>query len=342
MSGNPPEPSEPSERSGHATPPDHPVRQLVAAVAVFVAVGVAATLMLVLSGDGESRQAPRAAPESSAPAPSPPPPSDRVLAVKIDNVRGARPQTGYGVADVVYVEPVEGGLTRLVAVFSSRLPEVVGPVRSARKTDIGLLAQYGHPTLAYSGAAPELVPKLRRAPLNLATEKSNPGAFFRDTGRPSPHNLYVRPAKLPIGNGPGPRHVLEYGPAPAGGVPRREYTVDYHAASYRFAWSPGRGRWLVSMDGAPLELTGSGQANAPTVVIQRVAVHGTGVRDAAGAASPEARTVGSGKATVLRDGKAFHGRWSRPKPGEGTTFVTGDGKPLPMAKGPVWIVLVPR
>lgn len=59
--------------------------------------------------------------------------SGPVLAVKIDNTSGARPRVGLTAADVVYVELVEGGLTRLLAIYASQLPAHVGPVRSARK-----------------------------------------------------------------------------------------------------------------------------------------------------------------------------------------------------------------
>src|SRR5262245_25594132 len=50
---------------------------------------------------------------------------DKVLAVKIDNVEAARPHTGLEKADIVYVEQVEAGLTRIMAVFASRLPSLV-------------------------------------------------------------------------------------------------------------------------------------------------------------------------------------------------------------------------
>ena len=68
-----------------------------------------------------------------------------VLAVKIDNIVDARPQTGLQAADIVYVLPVEGGLTRFMAVFSSHLPPAVGPVRSAREDDLAVLLQFGRP-----------------------------------------------------------------------------------------------------------------------------------------------------------------------------------------------------
>ena len=74
-----------------------------------------------------------------------------VLAVKIDDTRLARPQIGVEDADLVYIEQVEGGLTRLAAIFSSVIPENIGPVRSARISDIDILSQYGKVIFAYSG-----------------------------------------------------------------------------------------------------------------------------------------------------------------------------------------------
>ncbi|MFB9839019.1 DUF3048 domain-containing protein, partial [Actinoallomurus acaciae] len=73
-----------------------------------------------------------------------------VLAVKIDNTRSAKPQLGLRSADIVYVEQVEGGLSRIMAIFSSKLPSSVGPVRSARISDLHLLPQFGRPAFAYS------------------------------------------------------------------------------------------------------------------------------------------------------------------------------------------------
>lgn len=87
-----------------------------------------------------------------------------VLAVKIDNVAAARPPTGLEKADIVYVEQVEAGLSRILAAYSSDLPPVVGPVRSARETDLELLRQFDEPTLAYSGAQSALQPSIEAAP----------------------------------------------------------------------------------------------------------------------------------------------------------------------------------
>jgi hypothetical protein len=86
-----------------------------------------------------------------------------VLAVKIDNIAQSRSQTGLSKADIVCVLPVEGGLTRLLASFSSERPNAVGPARSAREADLELLTQFGRPGFAYSGAKPKLLPVAAKA-----------------------------------------------------------------------------------------------------------------------------------------------------------------------------------
>jgi DUF3048 family protein len=79
--------------------------------------------------------------------------------VKIDNIAQSRSQTGLNKADIVPVLlVVEGGLTRLLASFSSERPNAVGPARSAREADLELLTQFGRPEFTYSGAKPKLPP----------------------------------------------------------------------------------------------------------------------------------------------------------------------------------------
>ncbi len=305
---------------------------IAAAVAV---VAVVAAVLVAIDRDGGARP-PAAAPTTTAPGTNP-----AVVAVKIDNVSAARPQTGLGSADVVYVEPVEGGLTRLVAVYT-RPPRVVGPVRSARRTDIELLAQYGRPVLAYSGAAPELLSALRAADIVDASPAQAPAAFHRDTSRPAPHNLYLDPADLPRGAAAPAEPPLRFGAAPPAGEATGSQEITFQAARYTFTWSAGEHRWLVSMDGTPLVCTDSGRVSAATVVRQEVVVTTTEpIQDAHGTVSPVARTVGHGAALVLRDGRRFAGTWSRPAPGSPTTFRTTGGEDLPLAAGPVWVLLTP-
>ncbi len=265
----------------------------------------------------------------------------RVLAVKIDNVRAARPQTGLDVADIVYAEQVEGGLSRLMAVYATRLPKAVGPVRSARESDLELLRQFDEPTLAFSGAQRKLLPLIDRAPLNAEPpESAASGAYYRGTDKAAPHNLYLRPQRL-IGAAPGADALttgFRYGAAPEGGTPEKSRTVRFPSARFTFTWSADRHGWLVSMDGTPTVAPGGERVAAATVVVQYVKVRESRFHDVLGNNSPYTQSVGSGRAQVLRDGRTFDVKWRRGAATEGTDFTTADGTPVNFAKGQVWVM----
>lgn len=262
------------------------------------------------------------------------------LVVKIDNVERSRPHTGIGKADAIVVEPVEGGLTRILAVFWGRRPAVLGPVRSARETDIQLLAQLKTPVLAYSGSAPQLRPMLRDADLVLASPEIGSGGFFRSGGRQAPHNLYAEPNRLPWTKPVA--SPLRFGKPLSGGTVTGSYRVTYRSASYDFAWSKSAARWLVRMNGSPMVTTDSGRLKASTVIVQRVKiVRGKGIDDSSGSPSPVARTVGRGKAVVLRNGKRYQATWSRPTAKHRTVYTGSDGRTLTFERGKVWVLLVP-
>ena len=300
-------------------------------------------LLIIGAGLGAQLSGTLPVPPPPAPPPEPPPPpppvGPPVLAVKVDNAPAARPPTGVDAADVVYVEPVEAGISRLIAVFASRVPPEVGPVRSARQTDLRLLPQFGNPALAFSGAAPELLPAIASAPVLSVSEADESGAYFRGAGT-VPHNLFVRPEQLPDGAGWSPAAPLRFGPPPPGGRPSSGEEISYPAAAIGFRPVPGG--WSVHMDGAPFATADGTPLRAGTVVLQEVDVRGSALEDVAGNVSPFADTVGEGRAVVLRDGKSYEARWSRPVPETGTEYTTPGGAPVAFAPGQVWVVLVQR
>jgi hypothetical protein len=322
--------------------------RMIAAMACAGSIALAVSLVLgfVLTGgapSGEpvqplppSGQAQSFSPFTGEPVTGPGP----VLAVKIDNVAAARPPAGLTRADLVYVLPVEGGLSRILAVFSSRFPPVIGPVRSAREGDLELLAQFGRPAFAYSGATPRLLPFVQRA-RTVDLYAGQAGGYFRDPGRVAPHNLYARTRQL-LAEAPGASKARDigfrFGPPPAGGRAVRSFPVSYAAAAFTFSWSASDGRWLVTMDGGPARAAEGGQLSAPTVVVQYTKVRTSRFLEA-GSRPPYAESTGSGTAVVLRGGRAYDTRWSRPDPDGGTTFTATSGQPMTFARGPVWIVL---
>ncbi len=268
-----------------------------------------------------------------------------VLAVKIDNVGPARPQSGLGSADIVYVERVEAGLSRLMAVYSSHLPPTVGPVRSARETDLELLCQFGEPAFAYSGAQSKLLPLVKDAPLHPVPPERVGDGYTRSESRAAPHNLYLRPERA-LSAAPDADDAADigfrFGAAPAGGRGTPSYTVRYPAAAISFAWAGERERYRVSMDGTSVPVADAKGRGPATVVVQGVTIRDSRFHDRSGSASPFTDTTGSGPALVLRDGKAHQARWERPAATRGTEFTTPDGERLAFARGPVWVAYVPR
>lgn len=324
---------------------------LTSASAVTLA-AIGAGVYLLISGTAPPRPGP-------APTPTPTPSSvaraaplrspftgkrvkalHKVLVVKIDNLAPARPQTGLTKADIVYLEPVEGGLSRIFAVFSSHFPPVIGPVRSARQEDIQLLRQFGRPAFAYSGAQPHLLRVVERARI-VDLYDGIVGGYYRDPSRLAPHNLYAHTRTLLA----EARHAsvardigFRFGPAPAGGTRTKAFSVSYPAAAFRFTWSGSKRRWMVWMDGTRAGSTEGPQLSAATVVIQYCKVRPSPFLELR-IAPPYATTVGRGKAVVLRNGRAYRTTWSRPKANDGTAFRRPDGKRMTFQSGQVWVVL---
>ena len=340
-------------------------RRLVIALAVGLAMvtAVTATLTFTLRGNAAPARfaAAKLVPKPTAAATTPPPPRPHkkgplldpftgqrvkklgpVLAVKIDNIVYARPQTGLQSADIVYVIPVEGGLTRFMAVFSSRFPSVIGPVRSARQSDLDLLRQFGKPAFAWSGATPHLVPFIERAPL-VDLYANLVGGYYRSPNRMAPYNLYATTRTL-LAEAPHASKARDigfrFGSLPAGGKPASKYSVKYPAASYTFRWSGKDRRWLTWIDGAPAGATEGGQLGGRTVIIQYTRI-ATSRFEEYGGRPPYAQSAGHGKAVILRNGRAYVVRWSRPNREAGTTYTLPNGKRMLFDPGQVWVVLAP-
>jgi hypothetical protein len=282
---------------------------------------------------------------SAAPTPAGPQPlvGGPVLAVKIDNTPAARPRIGLDVADVVYVEPVEGGLTRLLAVFSRTQAPEVGPVRSGRESDVDLVANYGRVALAFSGSSSYTKRILDRGKqVNLSFDQNSRG-FHRDHSRPAPYNVIGNPKELlaRAGGSVKPADIgFRYGPAAAGGKATTSVAARWPSSRVTLVWNAKRKQYLVATDGRPDVDPSGRQYGAGTVVVQYVVTHKSGNRDVNGQPTPVVDVVGSGKTVVLRDGRSWQGRWSRKGVTAPTSFTVGTQTLTFNPKGPVWVLLV--
>jgi len=273
-----------------------------------------------------------------------------ILVVKIDDTVSARPQIGIDRADVVYIEQVEGGLTRLAAVFSSEIPTLIGPVRSARISDIDILAQYGRVVFAYSGAQGKMLPVISAANLNdYGAQRQSPTIYTRDEARTSPTDMVLRADLLLEKVRSDGREIAQsrsvgwnFGDAPAGGIAITGAEINWPAASYELTWSSAEERWLISNNGVANMSTSGTQHGPTTFVIQLVEILPSEYGDKFGGVTPFSKTVGSGTGYVLRDGKYFSATWTRPDELSGTTWRALDGSELAFARGQVWIALTEK
>lgn len=286
---------------------------------------------------------------AATPAPTPKPMTNpltgigtagHVLAVKVDNVGVAQfQQTGLNSADIVYAIQVEGGLSRYLAIFDSdNVPAAVGPVRSARQTDIPLLAAYGRVGLAYSGAISGLLPELAAANLQNITPDDAPQLFTNGGMSPtyiSPAEVFATYPNLAQAQNVG----FHFGAEPAGGQPVSSVDATMPAAAFTFTASGDK--WLVSVDGHEADTTDQGRTDTDNVIVQHVSVVQGQFTDH-NAAEPAnevfSETTGSGAADFYRDGEVWHGQWSKPTNTSPTAY-TVDGKPMALTPGRTWIVL---
>lgn len=273
-----------------------------------------------------------------------------VLVVKIDDTRQAHPQIGLEEADIIYIEQVEGGLTRLAAIFSSKIPTHIGPVRSARISDIELLEQYGNVAFAYSGAQKKMRPVIEAANLlDLGAQSQSSTIYTTDPDRVQPYAMVLRadllmqqildrglPVALSKSVG------WEFDDAPAGGKDIKSVHLSWPASSYDAHWSEDEKRWLLDHSGQPNIAASGERLGAKTLVVQLVSITDSIYRDKVGGVTPFSATVGFGRGYILRDGKAFEANWSRNNASTGTTWRTPEGEEIAFAKGQIWVALTDK
>jgi hypothetical protein len=279
-------------------------------------------------------------------------PGRAALVVKIDNAPKARPQAGINDADVVVEEGVEGGVTRFATLFHSHDAPSVGPVRSARSTDLLFAQQLGRPLFSYSGANAVFADLVRKAPLVDVGVGRFPTAYHREPGRPAPYNLFSETKALfasAAGDVTPPPPLFSYRPAgeapPAAGsepAPRVQAIWKLNiTTTVVYAWDEASKTFRRTTDGAPHLDAAGVQVSPENVVFQVVSYRNTGLVDRSGAAVPEAGLVGEGEAWVLSAGRLIKGHWSRPTDGQTTAFTLPSGEPIRLTPGRTWLELVP-
>lgn len=273
------------------------------------------------------------------------------LAVKIENPREVRPQTGLDQADIVWEEVVEGGVTRLVAVFHSVVPDEVGPIRSVRPMDPAIVAPM-HGLIAFSGGQPQFVSALPAAGVQILSNDAGNDGFYRTRNRRAPHNVFGTPAKFwaqaDADHQASPPEQFDYARRPEQvtattlGTPAASVQITMSGYSHpSFTWDAASGTWLRSEAGVDAMAASGARLAATNVVTLRVELVDSGARDPAGSVVPETKLVGSGEALVATGGKTIAATWTKSATDAVLVLTTADGRVVKLAPGKTWIELVP-
>lgn len=333
----------------------------------FVGVAIATVAMLVLATGCSKKPAtvkspwPFATAERQVPQPPVPPrwpytglnaPSDKAIArrplsIKIENSSASRPQIGLNSPDVIYETITEGGITRFNCIFHSTVPKTIGPVRSARLSDLWIVPQYDG-IFFFSGASASVESAVNRADLpNMSQDAGVSRPYWRSRDRSAPHNLMLdtkkayddakrrgirTTAKLkPLAFD---RRTLEASPAvsvidiPFSQANQVRWEYDAESGRYR-RWNNGN----KHIDAA----TGKQVWSDNVVVIW--AKYTEASHDMVGSVTYDVDLGGKGRVTVFRDGTKIDGTWTADRSAP-PKFKTKDGTTIKLSAGRTWFQVV--
>ncbi len=330
---------------------------------VLTAAGLAGLLLSACSSPHSDAAPKRVKPTTTTTSTAPPPPCPLTglpaaggvpqrpaMAVKIDNYPAGRPQAGLDKADVVFEEPVEGGITRYAAVFQCQDVGLIGPARSARNIDIGILGQLGNPLLAHVGGINPVLANINASPIVNVDLGASDSLMIHPPGRVSPDADFTS-TSLAYGTHPTmttpPQPLFAYSTAlPGAGSPVASINIPFSGTSnVTWKWNASTNTFQRFYDGTTPDVLADGAQNqTPNVVVQYVQVsYGPWVENSEGGLEVQADLYpnASGTAMIYRNGTAFQATWHRSTLGSPTQFVNAFGVPIPLEPGTTWVELVP-
>jgi len=264
----------------------------------------------------------------------------------------ARPQWGLDTAEIVFEEPVEGGITRFIALWQCTSAARIEPVRSVRLVDPKILEPLGRMLFSFSGGIEPAVAQIdanNSLLCDVGGYKAS-GAYWYDPTRQAPHNfvtstsaLYAAAAALHCPEKP-PTAIFSYGPPVLGGSPAAVVNISWPLDVTTWTWHPDTGLWYRSYSDTGLALQGDGhQITASNVVVMFVEEHPTPwPEDDTGALENDLALKGTGPAMVFRDGTVFFGHWERPLLDHPAVFIDSkSGATITLTPGNTWEELVP-
>lgn len=270
------------------------------------------------------------------------------LSIKIENSVAARPQANLQHADIVFEQQVESGVSRLLAVYHSQMPETVGPIRSMRPMDKDIMGSISGP-LIFSGAQGRFISATRSTGQEIIAQDTGGGGFFRVNTKRAPHNLHGRTADfLAQASGlPAPAAQFEYAyPAEDSNIQTdgtQISKIDLNLSGHQKpSWDWDGELWMRSETGSPHVTADGTQLSATNIIVLWVDVRNTS-GGSQGSSVPETIVVTeSGTGWAASGDKYIPINWSKAGQFEPYVLETEDGEPVTLMPGQTWVELAPQ
>lgn len=328
----------------------------------LIGLPVAVALTLTACSSGGSTPTPTdtgtGTPATSNPLNGLPTPVGPALAVKVANTPDARPPSGLPAAGQVWVEEIEGGWTRLIPIYSGTYPDKIGPVRSGRESDIGLVPQFGKPGFAFAGADAPVLTAVATADdggllIDLGKDATVGGVKIRDTAyatdptRTVPYNFYGVGSALARfadkGGAFDPPTGFTFGATASTGTACSTLAITWsRAASGGARWDEATAKWVITFDGQDLIDRESGRPQTATNIVVLRMKDAKSEINRSEFAVPVLESYGpdGGDAIVLGSGSCTTSRWDRPTQTSPTTLASTNGRPITLSPGQTWVFTV--
>lgn len=276
------------------------------------------------------------------------------IAVMVDDLRPARPQSGFNDASVVWHAPAEGGIPRYMLVFQERIPGDVGPVRSARPYYIDWASEL-NAVYVHVGGSPQALAQLRESGNGQAVYNADEFRFggsylWRVRTRSSPHNVYtdgehLRELAGVVGARDGAiEWPWRFGPdlAPALRPKGGSIEVGYPYNTVRYTYDRRTNTYRRAVTGEKRQVdAATEQPVAPrNVVVMRVPFSALADQNPS-KGRLGASLVGTGKAWVATNGSTIEGTWRKQDATAPTEFLDAAGEPVVLSIGQTFIQVIP-
>jgi hypothetical protein len=284
---------------------------------------------------------------------------NRPIAIVLSNEAAALPMNGISQADIIYEYLVEGGLTRMMAVFKDITDvRMVGSIRSARHYTVEI-AESHDALFVHAGGSPQAISEIRSRGITNFDEVygTRRNIFLRDRNRISGRRLELLHALVTTNE-----RISEWLPqydvrtehnasyeqgfifsddaTPTGNRAATEVTIRYSAAKMSsFTYDEANNVYHLRQYGRDfIDANNDDIVNFANIIIMKTSVTGI-AGDEAGRQSVV--TVGSGDGYFVNGGRYIEINWSRADKELPFVYTHLDGTPLELGRGVTFIGIIP-